>query len=163
MLSFVPYGPVWPCSLQGRSRTAILDIPPRHFPAPAPSRRLRAVSRLISASSRSPNSRAEVRSAASARSKRAFDRLGHNQHSDRVRSGMIIANQQSTDGYLQGSSDHTQIVRRVRDLGDLVLVDLGSTNGTFVNDEPVVTPARVRPGDRVLVGAVSVAIEVLAA
>lgn len=30
--------------------------------------------------------------------------------------------------------------------------DLGSTNGTFVNDQRLATPARVQPGDRVRVG-----------
>jgi hypothetical protein len=31
MFSLVWYGPLWPCSLQGRSRARVLDIPPRHF------------------------------------------------------------------------------------------------------------------------------------
>src|SRR3954451_13145536 len=31
MFSFVRYGPLWPCSLRGRSRVRVLDMPPRHF------------------------------------------------------------------------------------------------------------------------------------
>src|SRR5450755_3769076 len=31
MFSLVRYGPLWPCSLRGRSRARVLDIPPRHF------------------------------------------------------------------------------------------------------------------------------------
>jgi hypothetical protein len=31
MFSFVRYGPLWPCSPQGRSSARVLDIPPRHF------------------------------------------------------------------------------------------------------------------------------------
>lgn len=46
--------------------------------------------------------------------------------------------------------------------GELVLVELGSTNGTLVNDEVVTTSLPVRPGDRILVGDVSVSVEVLA-
>ena len=35
---------------------------------------------------------------------------------------------------------------------DVVVEDLGSTNGTFLNDNPVTAPASARPGDEILVG-----------
>lgn len=42
---------------------------------------------------------------------------------------------------------------RVSAQGDLALVeDLGSTNGTYVNGQPVEGPRAVRPGDRIRVG-----------
>jgi two-component system, cell cycle response regulator len=44
-------------------------------------------------------------------------------------------------------------------LGNLVLVDLESTNGTFVNQAPLRGRARIEPGDRVLFGTVAVSIE----
>jgi diguanylate cyclase (GGDEF)-like protein len=43
--------------------------------------------------------------------------------------------------------------------GELVLVDQQSTNGTTVNDEPVIDQRRLRPGDRVVVGEVSLLVE----
>jgi pSer/pThr/pTyr-binding forkhead associated (FHA) protein len=33
-----------------------------------------------------------------------------------------------------------------------VLVDLGSTNGTLLNGQPIAGPASLEPGDRILVG-----------
>jgi two-component system cell cycle response regulator len=43
--------------------------------------------------------------------------------------------------------------------GELVLVDQQSTNGTTVNDQPVDGQMLIRPGDRVVVGAVSLLVE----
>jgi len=36
--------------------------------------------------------------------------------------------------------------------GELWIEDLGSTNGTFLNDERLESPSRLRRGDRVKVG-----------
>ncbi|MFZ2056652.1 MAG: FHA domain-containing protein [Acidimicrobiales bacterium] len=47
------------------------------------------------------------------------------------------------------SSIHARVFRRS---GELWLEDLGSTNGTWVNDERLDTPVRLRRGDRVKVG-----------
>jgi pSer/pThr/pTyr-binding forkhead associated (FHA) protein len=47
------------------------------------------------------------------------------------------------------SSIHARVFRRS---GELWLEDLGSTNGTWVNDERLNTPVRLRRGDRVKVG-----------
>jgi ABC transport system ATP-binding/permease protein len=41
---------------------------------------------------------------------------------------------------------------RVGLTGGLVIEDAGSTNGTFVNDEPVVRPMPIRLGDRIMLG-----------
>ncbi|MGH2844902.1 MAG: FHA domain-containing protein, partial [Thermoleophilaceae bacterium] len=52
--------------------------------------------------------------------------------------------------------DDDQVSRnhaRVSGQGDLALVeDLGSTNGTYVNGQPIEGPRALRPGDRVRVG-----------
>jgi pSer/pThr/pTyr-binding forkhead associated (FHA) protein len=47
------------------------------------------------------------------------------------------------------SAVHARVFRRD---GELWLEDLGSRNGTFLNDERVVGPARLQRGDRVKVG-----------
>ncbi len=47
------------------------------------------------------------------------------------------------------SSRHARIVRQG---GVLVLEDLGSTNGTFLNGEPLGGPQPLHPGDRVRIG-----------
>lgn len=57
------------------------------------------------------------------------------------------------------SRSHVRI--EVGERCELAFVDLGSTNGTFVNDDPILPRRVVRPGDRVLVGAISVSVEVL--
>ena len=36
--------------------------------------------------------------------------------------------------------------------GNVVVEDLGSTNGTYVNEQPISTPRTLRPGDRVRMG-----------
>ena len=42
---------------------------------------------------------------------------------------------------------------RVSAQGDLAVVeDLGSTNGTYVNDQPIEGPRAVRPGDKIRIG-----------
>jgi pSer/pThr/pTyr-binding forkhead associated (FHA) protein len=40
--------------------------------------------------------------------------------------------------------------------GRLTVEDLGSTNGTFVNDQKLVAPAMLTPGDKVRVGQTTV-------
>ncbi|MGA2805284.1 MAG: FHA domain-containing protein [Acidimicrobiales bacterium] len=47
------------------------------------------------------------------------------------------------------SSIHARVFRRS---GELWIEDLGSTNGTFLNDERLEVPTRLRRGDRVKVG-----------
>jgi pSer/pThr/pTyr-binding forkhead associated (FHA) protein len=51
------------------------------------------------------------------------------------------------DGYV--SQQHARIVRRD---GQHLVDDLGSTNGTFVNRERIVSPVVLKPGDRVQIG-----------
>ena len=46
-----------------------------------------------------------------------------------------------------------------RSSGAILIEDLGSTNGTFVNSEPVVGPLALRHGDIVRFGAVDVRFE----
>ena len=47
-----------------------------------------------------------------------------------------------------------------RDGNTVVISDLGSSNGTFVNDERIVDATRVEPGDVVRLGAAEVRIRV---
>ncbi len=51
-------------------------------------------------------------------------------------------------------SRHHAHLAREPDSGGWVLRDLGSANGTFANEQPVVDPTVVRPGDRISVGQV---------
>jgi predicted component of type VI protein secretion system len=52
--------------------------------------------------------------------------------------------------------DDTQVSRRHARIspqnGAAVVEDLGSTNGTFVNDQPIHSPRQLAPGDRVRIG-----------
>ena len=47
------------------------------------------------------------------------------------------------------SSRHAQITSQGR---TMVLNDLGSTNGTYLNDEPLTGPQPLHPGDRIRIG-----------
>jgi predicted component of type VI protein secretion system len=47
------------------------------------------------------------------------------------------------------SSRHARLVRQA---GVIVLEDLGSTNGTYLNEELLGGPAPLHPGDRVRIG-----------
>jgi DNA-binding response OmpR family regulator len=47
------------------------------------------------------------------------------------------------------SREHARLQRQGR---RVVLSDLGSTNGTFLNDERVLSPAELRDGDRISIG-----------
>ncbi|HET9073455.1 MAG TPA: FHA domain-containing protein [Solirubrobacteraceae bacterium] len=47
------------------------------------------------------------------------------------------------------SSRHAKITRQGR---TLVLTDLGSTNGTYLNGEPLAGPQPLHPGDRIRIG-----------
>jgi len=55
----------------------------------------------------------------------------------------------SLDDDTFASSIHARVFRRS---GELWIEDLGSTNGTFLNDERLESPSRLRRGDRVKVG-----------
>lgn len=52
--------------------------------------------------------------------------------------------------------DDTQVSRRHARIaetnGRAVVEDLGSTNGTFVNDQPIHSPRELQPGDRIRLG-----------
>jgi pSer/pThr/pTyr-binding forkhead associated (FHA) protein len=52
--------------------------------------------------------------------------------------------------------DDTQVSRRHARIsvqgGQVVVEDLGSTNGTYVNDQPISSPRALNPGDKVRIG-----------
>ena len=67
------------------------------------------------------------------------------------------------EGAVLGRGDHAEIrlddpfassrhARLVRQAGVVVLEDLGSTNGTYLNEELLGGPAPLHPGDRVRIG-----------
>src|SRR5437588_7237353 len=49
------------------------------------------------------------------------------------------------------SRQHARVTRAAD--GSLTIEDLGSTNGTYVNDEQISAPRSLRPGDRLWIGA----------
>lgn len=55
----------------------------------------------------------------------------------------------SLDGDTFASSVHARVFPRN---GELWLEDLGSTNGTFLNERRIAAPVQVKRGDRVMVG-----------
>ncbi len=55
------------------------------------------------------------------------------------------------------SGDHASLVRTPK--GEWVLTDLGSTNGTFVNEVRVVTPTVVTPSDSLRIGRTQMRLE----
>ena len=55
------------------------------------------------------------------------------------------------------SSDHASLVRTRK--GEWVVSDLGSTNGTFVNEVRVVTPTVVTPADSLRIGRTQMRLE----
>ena len=59
------------------------------------------------------------------------------------------------DDYVSG--DHASLARRAN--GDWVVTDLGSTNGTFVNEVRVVTPTVVTPVDSLRIGRTQMRLE----
>lgn len=59
------------------------------------------------------------------------------------------------DDYVSG--DHASLARRSN--GDWVVTDLGSTNGTFVNEVRVVTPTVVTPADSLRIGRTQMRLE----
>src|SRR2546429_3947297 len=65
---------------------------------------------------------------------------------------MVIGRGSDSDGFLPDhllSRRHAEIERRA---GAFYLVDLGSTNGTFINGERVVGERRLHHGDLIAVG-----------
>jgi pSer/pThr/pTyr-binding forkhead associated (FHA) protein len=69
------------------------------------------------------------------------------------------------EGALGGDSElsrqHARITRAAS--GDLLIQDLGSTNGTFVNGQRIAAPTPIRAGDRIEVGATTLEVAVDAA
>ena len=66
--------------------------------------------------------------------------------------GALLGRGEQSDIVLEdsfASSNHARLVPH----GDvIVLEDLGSTNGTYLNDEPLRGPQPLHPGDRIRIG-----------
>jgi hypothetical protein len=69
-----------------------------------------------------------------------------------LRNGAVLGRGEQVEIRLEdpfASSRHAQIVRQG---GVMVLEDLGSTNGTYLNEEVLGGPTPLHPGDRVRIG-----------
>jgi pSer/pThr/pTyr-binding forkhead associated (FHA) protein len=77
---------------------------------------------------------------------------GAKPHSVRLETSMVIGRAPECDLRLDDtfvSQQHARIFGKAK---SWYVEDLGSTNGTYVNEQQLVAPAMVQPGDRVRVG-----------
>src|SRR3954452_6765562 len=74
---------------------------------------------------------------------------------------LVIGRSTPGAGSLGGDSEISRVHARVyRDAsGQLMVEDLGSTNGTFVNGNRISTPTPLRPGDQLRVGQTTLGVE----
>jgi predicted component of type VI protein secretion system len=74
---------------------------------------------------------------------------------------LVIGRSTPGQGSLGGDSEISRVHARVyRDAsGQLMVEDLGSTNGTFVNGDRISSPTPLRPGDQVRVGQTTLGVE----
>jgi pSer/pThr/pTyr-binding forkhead associated (FHA) protein len=67
--------------------------------------------------------------------------------------GPVEAGRSSDAGLTLDDSQVSRHHARIEPSGSAAVVsDLGSTNGTYVNDQPIYTPRELRPGDRIRIG-----------
>ena len=66
--------------------------------------------------------------------------------------GALLGRGDQADIVLEDSFASTRHARLVPHGDVIVLEDLGSTNGTYLNDEPLRGPQPLHPGDRVRIG-----------
>ena len=66
--------------------------------------------------------------------------------------GAVLGRGDQADIVLEDSFASSQHARLVPHGDVIVLEDLGSTNGTYLNDEPLRGPQPLHPGDRVRIG-----------
>src|SRR3954463_9954116 len=74
---------------------------------------------------------------------------------------LVIGRSTPGTGSLGGDSEISRVHARVyRDAsGQLMVEDLGSTNGTFVNGNRISSPTPLRPGDQLRVGQTTLGVE----
>ncbi|MGD8861868.1 MAG: GGDEF domain-containing protein [Myxococcales bacterium] len=73
-----------------------------------------------------------------------------------VASDLVLGRGRDADVRIQGDGISRQHVRlRIED-GSVVLQDLGSTNGSFVNGDRVSTPRRLEDGDKIQLGSATI-------
>jgi pSer/pThr/pTyr-binding forkhead associated (FHA) protein len=66
--------------------------------------------------------------------------------------GALLGRGDQADILLEDSFASTRHARLVPHGDVIVLEDLGSTNGTYLNDEPLRGPQPLHPGDKVRIG-----------
>ena len=66
--------------------------------------------------------------------------------------GALLGRGEQADIVLEDSFASSQHARLVPHGDVIVLEDLGSTNGTYLNDEPLRGPQPLHPGDRIRIG-----------
>ena len=69
-----------------------------------------------------------------------------------VTGGVVLGRGASADIQLEDSFASSQHARIVPQGSTMVLEDMGSTNGTFLNGEPLRGPQPLHPGDRIRIG-----------
>ena len=69
-----------------------------------------------------------------------------------IRAGAVLGRGEQTEIRLEDPFASSRHARVVRQGGVMVLEDLGSTNGTYLNEEVLGGPTPLHPGDRVRIG-----------
>ena len=120
--------------------------PAPHVAATAPGPRLRRRHRAAHGGrvARRPGAAPKLRvgTAAGLKSGAAYD----------LSQGALLGRGDQADIVLEDSFASTRHARLVPHGDVIVLEDLGSTNGTYLNDEPLRGPQPLHPGDRVRIG-----------
>jgi pSer/pThr/pTyr-binding forkhead associated (FHA) protein len=69
-----------------------------------------------------------------------------------VTGGAILGRGDQADIRLEDTFSSSQHARLIAHGGQMVIEDLGSTNGTYLNGEPLTGPQPLHPGDRIRIG-----------
>jgi hypothetical protein len=77
---------------------------------------------------------------------------GAKAHTVQVAASMVVGRAPECDLQIEDTYASQQHARLFGKNGSWYVEDLGSTNGTFVNDQKLAAPAIVQPGDKIRVG-----------
>jgi pSer/pThr/pTyr-binding forkhead associated (FHA) protein len=77
---------------------------------------------------------------------------GAKPHSVQISASMVVGRGSECELRIEDTYASTQHARLFGKNGAWYVEDLGSTNGTFVNEQKLAAPAMVQPGDKIRVG-----------